>query len=170
MVAMRLDVEGVAETLAAIRKIEPDSLKALRRDIKTDPGVSAAISSIESEIPVVSPLSGMTKHNGETSYQLPRVTASLRSPRRTMSRAESSLVTLVASPPKGAFGFLLVDMAGRGSTGRTASGRAMIANLRKKASRYVYPGFEKREKNVADGVKRILDKYAGQLNIKLKVI
>jgi hypothetical protein len=34
MVAIRLDVEGVAQTLAAIRKIEPDGLKALRRDIK----------------------------------------------------------------------------------------------------------------------------------------
>jgi hypothetical protein len=87
-----------------------------------------------------------------------------------MTRAESALVTLVTSPPKGAFGFLLVDMAGRGSSGRTARGRAMIQNLKAKASRYVYPGFEKREKNVADGVQRILDKYAEQVNIKLKVM
>jgi hypothetical protein len=87
-----------------------------------------------------------------------------------MSRAESSLVTLVTSPPRSGIGFLLVDMAGRGSSGKTARGRAMIANLKKKASRYVYPGFEKREKNVADGVQRILDKYAEQVNIKLKVM
>lgn len=170
MVAMKLDVEGVAQTLAAIRKIEPDGLKALRRDIKNDPGISAAISSIESEVPVISPLSGMVNHNGRTQYKIPRVSVSLRSPRRAMSRNESSLITLVTSPPKSGIGFLLVDMAGRGSTGRTPQGRAMIANLRKKASRYVYPGFEKREKNVADGVKRILDKYAEQANVKLRVI
>ena len=170
MVAMRLDVEGVAETLAAIRKIEPDGLKALRRDIKSDPGVSAAISSIESEIPVISPLSGMANHAGRTSYKIPRVTASLRSPRRAMSRNESSLITLVTSPPKSGVGFMLVDMAGRGSTGNTARGRAMIAALQKRASRFVYPGFEKREQNVADGVKRILDKYAAQVNVKLRVM
>lgn len=170
MVAIRLDVEGVAQTLAAIRKIEPDGLKALRQDIKNDPGVMSAISSIESEIPVVAPLSGMMSHAGRTQYRVPRVTTSLRSPRRAMSRSESSLITLVTSPPKNAIGFLLADMAGRGSTGKTARGRAMIANLKKRASRYVYPGFEKREKNVADGVQRILDKYAAQVNIKLKVM
>ena len=170
MVAMRLDVEGVAETLATIRKIEPDSLKALRKEIKTDSGVSAAISSIQSQIPGVAPLSGMMNHGGLTEYKVPRVSVSMRSPRRTMTRAESSLVTLVASPPKGSIGFLLVDMAGRGSGGKTARGQAMIRNLAKKASRYVYPGFEKREQNVADGVKRILDKYAQLVNVKLKVM
>jgi hypothetical protein len=170
MVAIRLDVEGVAQTLAAIRKIEPDGLKALRRDIKNDPGVSAAVSSIESEIPVISPLSGMMNHDGRTKYRTPRVTAVLRPPRLTMSRAESSLITLVTSPPKGGVGFEIVDMAGRGSSGKTARGRAMISNLQKKASRYVYPGFEKREQNIVDGVKRILDKYAAQVNVKLKVM
>jgi hypothetical protein len=169
MVAIRLDVEGVAQTIAAIRKIEPDGLKALRRDIKNDAGISAAISSIQSEIPVIAPLSGMI-NNGRTGYRVPSVTAVLRPPRATMSRSESSLVTLVASPPRGSVGFILADMAGRGSTGNTPRGRAMIANLKKKASRFVYPGFEKKEKNVADGVQRILDKYAAQVNIKLKVM
>ena len=170
MTAIRLDVEGVAETLAVLRKIEPEGLKALRSEIKTDSGVTAAISSIQAQIPPVAPLSGFMKHGGDTQYRTPRVTVSLRSPRRTMTRAESALVTLVTSPPKGAFGFLLVDMAGRGSSGRSARGRAMIANLKARASRYVYPGFEKRQKNVADGVQRILDKYAARVNVKLKVM
>jgi hypothetical protein len=169
MVAIRLDVEGVAQTIAAIRKIEPDGLKALRRDIKNDAGISAAISSIQSEIPVIAPLSGFV-HNGRTQFRIPRVSAVLRPPRATMSRSESSLITIVASPPAAGVGFVITDMAGRGSTGNTPRGRAMIANLKKKASRFVYPGFEKKEKNVADGVQRILDKYAAQVNIKLKVM
>jgi hypothetical protein len=168
--AIRLDVEGVAETLAVLRKIEPEGLKALRSEIKTDSGVTAAISSIQAQIPPVAPLSGFMKHGGRTQYRVPRVTTSFRSPRRTMTRAESSLITLVTSPPKDGVGFMLVDMAGRGSSGRTARGRAMIENLKARASRYVYPGFEKREKNVADGVQRILDKYAARVNVKLKVM
>jgi hypothetical protein len=168
--AIKLDVEGVAETLAAIRKIEPDSLKALRRDIQTDAGVVAAVSSIQSQIPTVAPLSGMMNHNGISQYRVPRVKTSLRSPRRAMSSSEAALVSIVASPPKGAIGFLLSDMAGRGMGARTNRGRAMLRNLENKASRFVYPGFEKKEKNVADGVKRILDKYAEQVNVKLRVM
>lgn len=170
MSAIRLDVEGVAETLTAIRKIEPDGLKALRRDIQNDAGVNSAISSIQSAVPVVAPLSGMANHTGRTQYRIPRVSTSLRSPRRAMTRAESSLITLVVSSPSAGVGFEIVDMAGRGQGGRTARGRAMISNLAKKASRFVYPGFEKRQQNVADGVKRILDKYAEQVNVKLRVM
>lgn len=170
MVAIKLDVEGVAQTLAAIRRIEPDGLTALRRDIKNDSGVNAAISSIESEIPVIAPLSGMMNHDGRTQYRTPRVTTSVRSPRVAMSRSESSLITLVVSSPKAGVGFEIVDMAGRGAGARTARGRAMIANLAKKASRYVYPGFEKKQENIVNGIKRILDKYAEQANVKLKVM
>lgn len=170
MTAIRLDVEGVAETLAAIRRIEPDGLKALRRDIQNDSGVTSAISSIKSQIPVVAPLSGMSSHNGRTQYRTPRVTTSVKSPRKLMSRAEASLVTLVVTSPKAGVGFEIADMAGRGSGGRTTRGQAMIRNLAAKPSRYVYPGFEKREEKVAEGIQRILNRYAEQVNIKLKVM
>jgi hypothetical protein len=167
---MRLDVQGVEDTMRLLAKVEPEGLKELRREIKNDAGVTAAISSIRSEIPTVAPLSGMSKHQGETRFTIPSVRVSLRTPRRTMSSAESSLVTLVASSPRGSFGFEIADMAGRASSGRNARGRALIRNLSRKASRFVYPGFEKKEQNVADGVKRILDKYADKVNMKLKVM
>jgi hypothetical protein len=170
MVAMRLDVEGVQDTIALLRKVEPEGLKELRQEIKNDAGVTAAISSIRSEIPSVAPLSGMANHEGKTRFQTPRVSVSLRSPRRSMSSSESSLITLVASSPKGTFGFEMVDMAGRAGSGRNARGRALLRNLASKASRFVYPGFEKKEQNVADGVKRILDKYADKVNVKLRVM
>lgn len=170
MVAMRLDVQGVEDTIALLRKVEPDGLKELRRDLKTDSGVTAAISSIKSEIPAVAPLSGMTNHGGSTRFTTPRVSVSLRTPRRTMASAESSLITIVAASPKGSFGFELSDMAGRGSGGKNARGRALLRNLEAKASRFVYPGFEKKQQNVADGVKRILDKFADRVNVKLRVM
>ena len=87
-----------------------------------------------------------------------------------MSSQESSLITIVTSPPRDGVGFEIVDMAGRGAGARTARGRAMLANLAKKASRYVYPGFEDKKQNVEAGVKRILDKYAEKANVKLRVM
>lgn len=168
MESVRIDVEGVQETINILRRIEPEAIKELRSDIKNDPGLNAAVSSIQSTIPPVAPLSGMMNHNGRTQYRIPRVSTSFRSPRRTMSSAESSLITIVTSPPKDGVGFEIIDMAGRGAGARSARGRAMIANLAKKASRYVYPGFEKKEQSLEAGVKRILDKYAEKANVKLR--
>lgn len=165
----RIDVEGVQETLNILRRIEPDSIKELRKDIKNDPGLNAAVSSIQATIPPVAPLSGMMNHNGRTQYRIPRVSTSFKTPRKTMSR-ESSLVTIVTSPPKDGVGFEIVDMAGRGTGARSARGRAMIANLAKKASRFVYPGFERKQEGIVDGVNRILQRYADKVNVKLRVM
>ena len=170
METVRIDVEGIQDTIALLRKIEPDSIKELRRDIKNDPGLTAAASSIRSQIPPVAPLSGMMNHSGRTQYKIPKVMPVFKPPRRSMSRAESSLITLVTTPPKDGIGFEIVDMAGRGGGGRTPQGRAMLRNLAAKASRFVYPGFEKREEGIIDGVNRILQKYADKVNVKLRVM
>jgi hypothetical protein len=169
MASVRLDVEGVRETINILRLIEPEAIKELRRDIKNDAGLNAAASSIRSQIPAIAPLSGMMSHNGRTSYKIPTVKAVLSPPRKTIRSGEASLITLVTTPPKDGVGFEIVDMAGRGGGGRSSRGRAMLANLAAKASRFVYPGFEKKEQNVEDGVKKILDKYATKANVKLKV-
>ena len=169
MTDVRIDVEGVQETLNILRRIEPDSIKELRKDIKNDPGLNGAISSIQASIPPVAPLSGMMNHNGRTQYRIPRVSTSFKSPRKTLTR-ESSLITIVTSPPKDGIGFEIVDMAGRGTGARSARGRALISNLAKKASRFVYPGFERKQEGIVDGVNRILQRYADKVNVKLKVM
>jgi hypothetical protein len=170
MTDVRIDVEGVQETLTILRKVQPESLAQLRKDIKNDSGLNAAISSIKSEIPPVAPLSGMMNHNGRTQYRIPRVAPSFRSPRISISRNESALVTIATTPPKNGIGFEIVDMAGRGNGGRTARGRALIANLARKASRFVYPGFERKQEGIEKGVLKILENYANKVNVKLKVM
>jgi hypothetical protein len=170
METVRIDVEGVQETLNILRKFQPESLAQLRRDIKNDSGLNAAVSSVKAEIPPVAPLSGMMNHNGRTQYRIPRVAPSLKSPKRTMSSQESSLITIATTSPKDGIGFEIIDMAGRGSGGRTPRGRAMIANLAKKASRFVYPGFEKKQEGIEKGVLRILEDYAAKVNVKLRVM
>ena len=169
METVRIDVQGVQDTINLLRKIEPDGLKELRRDIKNDPGLNAAASSIRSEIPAIAPLSGMMSHSGRTQYKIPKVMPVFKPPRRMLGRGESSLITLVTTPPKDGIGFEIVDMAGRGAGARTARGRAMIAALARRASRFVYPGFEKKEESIEDGVRRILEKYADRVNVKLRV-
>jgi hypothetical protein len=168
-VEIRLDVQGVQDTIQLLRRVQPESLAQLRRDIKNDAGLNAAASSIRAEIPPVAPLSGMMNHNGRTQYRIPTVAPVFKPPRQNLRSNEASLVTIVTTPPKDGVGFEIADMAGRGTGGRTPRGRAMIANLAKKASRYVYPGFEKKQEGIEQGVKRILDNYAAKVNVKLKV-
>jgi hypothetical protein len=45
----------------------------------------------------------------------------------------------------------------------------MIANLARKASRYVYPGFEKKQEGIERGVLKILEDYANKVNVKLRI-
>jgi hypothetical protein len=170
MASVRIDVEGVQDTINILRRIEPEAIKELRSDIKNDPGLNAATSSIRSQIPAVAPLSGFMSHNGRTSYRIPKVVPVFKPPRRSLRSNEASLITIVTTPPKDGIGFEIVDMAGRGQGGRSARGRSMISKLAVSPSRYVYKGFEKKEQNVEDGVKRILDKYAEKANVKLRVM
>jgi hypothetical protein len=169
MIGIRLDVQGVQDTIQLLRRAQPEALAQLRRDIKNDPGLNAAASSIRAEIPPVAPLSGMMNHNGRTQYRIPTVAPVFKPPRQNLRGNESSLVTIVTTPPKDGVGFEIADMAGRGTGGRTPRGRAMIANLAKKASRFVYPGFEKKQEGIEQGIKRILDNYAEKVNVKLRV-
>lgn len=168
MTSVKFDVEGVRDTINILRRIEPEAIKQLRSDIKNDPGLNAAASAIRSEIPPVAPLSGFMSHNGRTSYRIPKVMPVFKPPRASLRSNEASLITLVTTPPKDGVGFEIVDMAGRGRGARSARGRAMISRLASSPSRYVYKGFEKKEQNVEDGVKRILDKYAEKANVKLR--
>ena len=166
---IRLDVQGVQDTIQLLRRVQPESLAQLRRDIKNDPGLNAAASSIRSEIPAVAPLSGMMNHNGRTQYRIPTVKPVFKAPRQNLRANESSLITLVTTSPKDGIGFEIVDMAGRGTGGRSARGRAMLANLAKKASRFVYPGFEKKQEGIERGVLKILEDYANKVNVKLRI-
>jgi hypothetical protein len=169
MTSVRIDVEGVQDTINILRQIEPGGIKQLRSDIKNDPGLNAAASGIRSQIPAVAPLSGFMSHNGRTSYRIPKVMPVFKPPRKSLRSGEASLITLVTTPPKDGVGFEIVDMAGRGQGARSARGQVMISRLASSPSRYVYKGFENKKQNVEDGVKRILDKYANKVNVKLKV-
>lgn len=162
-----MNVEGVERTIKYLRQVEPKSLNQLRKDIKTDPALIGAISSIQSEIPTIAPLSGFTNHEGRTKYAVPTVKPEFRSPRKTFAKAEQPLVSIVTKSPKGSVGFEIIDMAGRGKGGRKPSGRAMISGLGRSPSRYVYDGFEKKQEGLSDGIKRIIERYIDKVNNEL---
>jgi hypothetical protein len=58
-------------------------------------------------------------------------------------------------------------MAGRASNGRTASGRALIQNLPRRASRFVYPAIEDKLPAIRAAVADSIEKAALTINRKL---
>lgn len=170
------DVQGVQDTVALLRRVEPDSLKAMRKEILNEPGLNAALSGIRSQVPQISPLQGREEskqrggmlHNGRTGYQVPIVKA--RSPLNTSlrGRKQKTIVSIDTVSPNNAVGFEIIDMVGRGQKGNTRQAEGMKKKLLGSPSRYVWKNFEQRVPGIEQGLTNILQRYAGKVNVKLR--
>ena len=108
-----IKVQGVKETLQLLDAVQPGSIRELRKDVQRI--ASPAVTAIRSNLPVTSPLSGMT-HYGRTRYAGARVKAELQTRDSKFSNT-SSLVRLSVQSPGDAAGLEIADMAGRKSQG-----------------------------------------------------
>ena len=168
------DVQGVQDTIALLRKVEPDSLKAMRKEIQTQPELTAAVSAIRSRIPPVSPLQGNEFgyggmiHSGRTSYRPP--TVKIKSPLNTRLRGrnQKAIVVIDTVSPPDAVGFEIIDMLGRGPRGNSRKAEGMKEKLVGNPSRYVWKGFEERAKGIEKGLEKILERYALKVNVRLR--
>lgn len=181
---------GVKETLKVLQQIEPEMYKQLRKDIRSI--TAPAVSSIKGAVPSVAPLSGMV-HNGRTQWGGVRVSTSITPAQRSraLGSTTANLVAINSTGPQAAFGFNLADMAGRGSgrgrnpkavtrpyerNGRTVQhrlngqGQAMIRNLAKQPSRYVYPAIESQLPAIITAVGNSLQNAANSINRKLEIV
>jgi hypothetical protein len=182
---------GVKETVALMRKFEPETLKDLRKNIRqiAQPGVSA----IKSNSPKVAPLSGMSGQ-GRTAYSTPKINLRITPAGKSygFGSTTANLVAITATGSGNQSGFDIADMAGRANnpgkyrqtrpfvdprTGQTVrrrvngQGAAMIRGLQAqsgKASRYVYKGLEDKlpqiRAEVAKVVEQTMDDFSRRLD------
>lgn len=172
---IRIDVEGVQEALYILKKAEPELLAQMRKDIKNEPGLQAAMSGIKSRIPTISPLQGNEfgyggmNHNGRTAYKgatvKPLVSTAVS---RLGARGEKSLVTISTAPPSSGVGFEIIDMVGRGPNGNSRQAEGMKKKLAGSPSRYAWKGFEAKQEGIVTAVKSIIEKYSTMVNVKLR--
>ena len=161
-------ITGIKETMSELKKLDPELLKQMRRDIKTEPGLVNAMSAIKSKAPAISPLRGMI-HNGRTAYARPRVATSFKPSVRLDRANQRSIITINTTPPKGAIGFQIIDMVGRGSRRNSGKARGMQQGLGGKPSRYVWKAIEGKESSLSGAVLSIITKYSNQANVRLRV-
>lgn len=181
---------GVKETLQVLQQVEPEMYKQLRKDIRSI--TAPAVSAIKSTVPSVAPLSGMM-NNGRTGWSGVNVTTNITPAQRSRAfgSTTANLVAISSTGRNGQFGFNLADMAGRGSGhGRrpravtrvytrngvemqhrlNGQGQAMIRNLAKQPSRYVYPAIEGQLPSIITAVANSLQGAAESINRKLKIV
>lgn len=154
-------IVGVNEMIKELKQIEPELYRQLRKDLIQD--VKPLYSVIKSRIPVEAPLSGMN-NQGRLGWGKPvRVSAKINMRKR---RGYTSLLSVKTSNAA----VEMVDMAGSASQGKTASGRAMIANLPGKPSRYVWAAATRYLPQIVDSANKTLERYSKIKNRTLKFI
>jgi hypothetical protein len=188
-------VEGLENTLAILKLVEPESINAIRADIRAIVTTSGAVSKIRSRTPAVAPLSGMA-NNGPIKWAgVKSVNVSVLPRIMSFGYSAKPLVKIAATGGKNSLGFDYAELAGirrqpprarskiRGGTLRgTAKGDGSMAlngqgdnfikiledRNGKTPGRFAFRAvFETRGKIMA-GIQKTLDIYAAKVNRRLK--
>jgi hypothetical protein len=191
----KIRVEGLEQTLKVLKEVEPDSIKAMRKDIRKIITLTGVVSSIKSRTPAIAPLSGMN-HSGPTKWGGVRSVTTSVLP-RTVALAKKSvpLVRISATGGKEALGFDYAELAGirrrpprarskiRGSSIRgTQKGDGSIAlngqgdkfiemleeRNGKTPGRFAYRAVQAARGKISQGIQTVLDQYAKKVNRKLR--
>jgi hypothetical protein len=172
---LRVDIEGLGETVNQLKKFEPELFKQMRREIIDEPGVATVLSQIKSNVPSVSPLQGNSRgqggmlHNGRTRFVVPKVRVFQRA-NASLNRSggERSLIGFEAVSPGNAVGFEILDIVGRGPNANSNNARGMLRKVQGNASRYVWKGYDRRKDGVSKAVLAIIERYTSKMNVKLR--
>lgn len=184
---------GVKEMVQVLQTLEPETYKTLRKNIRQI--TAPAVSSLKSTIPPVSPFAGRTKdgfsgHSGRTVWTGATIGTNITPAQRSraLGSTTSNLVAISATGRNKAFGFNILDMAGRGSgRGRrpktetrpypykggtrthrlNGQGQGMIDALSARPSRFFYPAIERQLPAIRRQVEVAIDEVARNMNAKI---
>lgn len=159
-------VVGVKDALRELGKIEPELKKQIQKDVKTI--LRPVVDEAKRAMPAT-PLSGMArswKRGVLFPYDQAQVQRSIGARFNTRKRGNS--LAVIAVVMKSAAG-TIYDMAGKRG-GKTPQGRAMIANLEArfgKASRGMWPAYERNADAVNEAMERVVDVVTDAANRRI---
>jgi hypothetical protein len=197
IVKTKIRIEGLEKTLRILKKVEPDSIKQIRAEIRGIIKQSGAVSKIRARTPSVAPLSGMN-NNGPVKWAgVKSITVSPLSRITGFSSINNNvpLAQITATGGKQSLGFDYAELAGirrrpprdrskiRGGTLRgTAKGDGSMAlrgqgdnfikyleeRYGKTPGRFAFRAVFETRREIMAGIQRTLDNYAAKVNRKLK--
>lgn len=156
--------EPIAKLLKQLKAIDPELRKQFMQNAKAI--AKPVESSIKSNLPSVSPLSG-AMNNGRLGWNVGKRFDSTTVKFKGTGSKMTSITPLLSVTVNNA-AMSMMDMAGRRASGNTGAGRAMISKLNqvRGASRYVYPGGEKALAEAVNALKGIIEDVANYFNRK----
>jgi hypothetical protein len=197
IVKTEVRIDGLEQALSILKRVEPDSIKAIRAEIRGVIQASGAVSKIRSRTPTVAPLSGMN-NNGPVKWAGVRsitVSSLSRITGFTKVANQVPLAEIKATGGPNSLGFDYAELAGirrrpprdrskiRGGTTRgTVKGDGSMA-LRgqgdnfiryleqrhgKTPGRFAFRAVFETRKQIMAGIQMTLDKYAESVNRKLR--
>lgn len=159
------NIVGVQFVIKELQETEPKLLAQFRKDLVAE--AAPLLPKIRSAIPMNAPLSGM-EHRGSTGYDPARIKVTAKANFRKRA-GKQSLISFRATSNA----LRLADMAGRKASGKTSSGRAMIAGLNAggggRPSRIVYPSVEKELPSLQRSMIDIISDYAAKVSKRIFV-
>lgn len=194
--AQKVRVEGLEETIKALKEVEPEAVKSMRKEIRSVVTASGALSNVRMKTPVVAPMSGMD-HNGPTRWGgVKSVTTSVSLRTTTYQRGKRSypIIKIVASN-KEALGFDYAELAGirrrlarprskirntglrgtqrgDGSIALNGQGDNFIKVLQERVGktpgRFAFAAVFSKRREIENNSQKVLDKYAETVSRKLK--
>ena len=191
MIIPSVDASKVKKALKKMKDLEPDTIKDLRRELRTKLGPMAK--AVAAAVPTEPPLSRMD-HNGGTSWSPVKGTVSLTP--GSSKKKGYNLVKIMVTPAQNKRGFYLAEMAGmrnkltganRGYTRQTAngpvtvkkfatgSGSAFIRNINSvkpmkgRGGRYAFDRFRELRPDAVSIATKIVNDRMTKINISLDV-
>lgn len=184
MIGIEIAPQNIAPTLKALKQLEPEQIKKLRSDIKTE--LSSIMGQIQNSIPEAAPLSGMA-NNGRLGWKSPRVSISLTPGTYFKAKNYHPLVSITISGAA----FKMAELAGsRGKVGSwrnrtpsynnrwgqsqdhaiTTQGASLIEALKQrypfsgKAGRFAFKRYIQVQDGASEAVLKIINEYVDDFN------
>jgi len=175
--AVGTEIRGLKETLATLNKFAPETVKRLRRDMRSE--IKPLVTAIQAVIPSNAPLSGMDDNKSRLGWhtrQNPKkigIQSALGTPRR---KGPNSLLTLTIESAATS----LVDKAGlRNDRFSKRSNPTFSRNLQRKgvgvnrlkgvAQRFGWPTALRNRKLIDTAILNIVKKVEQETNLKFRV-
>lgn len=189
MIGVEFVPENIAQTIKTIKRLEPEAVKKLQRDIKSQ--LSSVMAAIQSGVPSDAPLSGM-KASGRLRWTKPKVALSFRPSNKFKGNHYAALVSIAIYGAA----FKMAELAGaRGKSGQwrkrtpgfrtsndkayvkgigiTTQGEHMIEVLKQrypfsgKAGRFAFKSYLKvKDTKATEAVIRVLNDFAKEYTKK----
>ena len=159
---VRMEVEGVAQTLRTLSKADPELRKSSIKHIKAAAG--PLVNEARRLVPDQRPLSGWTHWKG--GYEAQKIRSKITVNFRSGARKGRNEIPLLRMILKGAPG-AIYETAGSATRGKGRSGKTFVRVLNSRegrASRVMWPAAERRLVDVQEAVMDAVNDMSAQLN------